>query len=130
MSFPRGIWLVGITGVCVMILGLRQPYRALSIDTNEPLDLGRMSAVAHRWMVRFSRLGMPARGVVFCIVGLFLVIAAKRENPAEARGVGGALRELRQQPYGDKLLAVVAVGLLAYGAFMFLLARYRRIRQT
>jgi hypothetical protein len=130
MSFPLGIWLVGITGVCVIIFGLRQPYRALSMDMDEPLDLRRMSATAHRWTVRFTRVGMAARGVVFGIVGLFLVIAARRENPAEARGVGGALRELRQQPYGDKLLAVVALGLITYGAFMFLLARYRRIRHA
>jgi hypothetical protein len=127
MSFPLGIWLVGITGVCVIIFGLRQPYRALSMDMDEPLDLGRMSGAAHQWTVRFSRLGLAARGVVFAIVGVFLVIAARRESPAAARGVGGALRELRHQPYGDTLLAVVAVGLISYGAFMFLLARYRRI---
>jgi hypothetical protein len=130
MSFPLGIWLVGITGVCVIIFGLRQPYRALSMDMDEPLDLRRMSATAHRWTVRFTRVGMAARGVVFSIVGIFLVIAAKTENPAAARGVGGALRALRHRPYGDKLLAVVAVGLIAYGMFMFLLARYRRIRHA
>ena len=128
MSFPWGIWLVGIVGVCVIIFGLRQPYRALVISMDEPLDLARMSPAAHRWTIRFSRLGMAARGVVFSIVGVFLVIAAKNENPSEARGMGGALRALRQQAYGDKLLAVVALGLIAYGAFMFLLARYRRIR--
>ena len=77
--------------------------------------------------VHFSRLGMAARGVVFGIIGVFLVIAARHANPAQARGVGGALHTLRQQPYGAALLAVVALGLIAYGCYQFILARYRRI---
>ncbi|KAI9135462.1 DUF1206 domain-containing protein [Acaryochloris sp. CCMEE 5410] len=35
---------------------------------------------------------------------------------------------LQQQPYGPGLLALVAVGLMAYGVHMGLQARYRRIK--
>lgn len=128
MSFPMGIWLVGLTGLCVIVFGLRQPYRALSIELDEPLDVARMSPAAHAWTTRFTRFGMSARGIVFAVIGAFLVVAAINENPTEAHGVGGALRVLRHRPYGDKLLALVAAGLMAYGAFMLLLARYRRIK--
>lgn len=127
MSFPLGIWLVGATGVGFILFGLRQLYRAWQVDVDEPLDLGKMGVKAHRWTARFSRLGMASRGVVFGIIGTFLVIAARHENPGSARGVGGALDAVRAQPYGAALLAVVAVGLIAYGCFQFVLARYRRI---
>ncbi|MCB0062153.1 MAG: DUF1206 domain-containing protein, partial [Caldilineaceae bacterium] len=48
-------------------------------------------------------------------------------NPNEAVGIGEALQKLAQQPYGPWLLGFVAVGLVAYGFFAIVLARYRRI---
>jgi hypothetical protein len=130
MSFPLGIWLVWLTGVAVVGAGLRQLYRAWAVDVEEPLDLRKMGVAAHRWATRFSRFGMAARGAVFAIIGVFLVVAARHENPAEARGVGGALGALREQSYGTALLSVVALGLMAYGGYQFVLARYRRIDRT
>jgi hypothetical protein len=130
MSFPQGIWLVGLTGVAVVIFGLRQLYCARVADVDEPLDLGRMGVTARLWATRFSRFGLAARGVVFAVVGVFLVIAARHENPAEARGVGGALHAMAEQPYGWALLAAVALGLIAYGCYQFVLVRYRRISAT
>jgi hypothetical protein len=38
-----------------------------------------------------------------------------------------ALASLVQQPFGPWLLALLGVGLAAYGAFMLIEARYRRI---
>jgi hypothetical protein len=73
---------------------------------------------------------LAERGVVFAFVGLFLVIGARHENRAVARGVGGALHALQEQPYGSALLAAVALGLIAYGCYQFLLVRYRRIKPT
>ncbi len=70
---------------------------------------------------------LAARGVVFGIVGGFLLLAALRTSPGEARGVGGALKALQQQPFGPWLLGVVALGLIAYGIFELVKARYRRI---
>lgn len=130
MSFPLGIWLVGAFGFGILLFGLRQLYRAWAIDMDEPLDLGKMGVAAHAWTARFSRLGMAARGVVFGVIGTFLVVAARQENPAAARGVGGALDAVRAQPYGAALLGLVAVGLVAYGCFQFVLARYRRIARV
>jgi hypothetical protein len=70
---------------------------------------------------------MAARGVVFGVIGGFLVLAAYRANPGEVKGVGEALATLQRQPYGPILLGAVALGLVAYGLYQFILARYRRI---
>jgi hypothetical protein len=70
---------------------------------------------------------MAARGVVFGIIGAFLILAAWRYNATEARGLEGALETLRRQPLGQWLLAAVALGLVAYGVFQFVKARYRLI---
>jgi hypothetical protein len=127
MSFPMGQWLVALVGLGVTGYGARQIYRAWVSKLDDPLNLGQMSPGGRAWTVRFSRFGMAARGVVFGIIGMFLVVAAYRSNPREVKGVGEALATLERQPYGPILLGVVALGLISYGLFQFILARYRRI---
>jgi hypothetical protein len=68
-----------------------------------------------------------ARGLVFAIVGVFLVNAAIEADPGEARGLGGALRALQAQPFGRVLFGITALGLFAFGIFQLVIAYYRRI---
>ena len=127
MSQPFGIWLVGIVGAIVIGTGLYQFYRAYSAKFREVLKLHEMNADEERCATRAGRLCFAARGVVYSIIGIFLIIAAVRANPNEAVGIGEALQKLAQQPYGPWLLGLVAIGLVAYGFFAIVLARYRRI---
>ncbi len=80
-----------------------------------------------RWVVPLGRAGYAARGVVFIVVCAFLLVAAYQSDPSEARGLGGALLALQEQPFGRALYGLVALGLAAFGAFGFVEARYRRI---
>ncbi|MCB0140830.1 MAG: DUF1206 domain-containing protein [Caldilineaceae bacterium] len=127
MSQPFGIWLVGIVGVIVIGTGLYQFYRAYTAKFRLKLKLHEMSSHEQTWATRAGRIGFAARGVVYSLIGGFLVVAAMRSNPQEAGGIGKALQTLAQQPYGPWLLGLVAVGLVAYGFFAIVLARYRRI---
>ena len=43
------------------------------------------------------------------------------------RGWNGTLATLAAQPQGPWLLGLVAIGLVAYGLFMLVAARYRRL---
>jgi hypothetical protein len=70
---------------------------------------------------------LAARGIVFCVSGFFLIQAARQSDASEARGLGEALQVLAQQPYGPWILGIVALGLVAYGIYMVLQARYRRL---
>ena len=69
---------------------------------------------------------LAARGVVFGLIGLFLIQAALQHNPEQAGGLDEALQALARQGHGRLLLGVVAVGLVAYGSYMLLIAWYRR----
>ena len=59
-----------------------------------------------------------------------MLVAAIESSPRQARGLGGALAALAEQPYGPFLLAAVAFGLLSYGLFAVAQARYRRIARV
>ncbi len=127
LAQPFGQWLVAIVGLIILFVGLYQGYRAYSAKFKQKLKLNEMSMNEQTWAVRSGRLGFAARGVVYLMLGYFLIQAALTSNPQEAGGIGEALRELASQPYGPWLLGIVAAGLIAYGFFCFVLARYRRI---
>jgi hypothetical protein len=114
-------------GAAVIGVGLHELYQAYKAGFLEYLNLGEMGEKAKKWIVRWGRLGIAARGIVFGVVGTFLIRAALEYDPQQARGLGGALQTLAQQPFGPWLLGAVAFGLIAYGLFMLGVARYRRI---
>src|SRR6266702_3440315 len=74
-----------------------------------------------------ARIGYAVVGVVFSIIGLFLIVAAFQHNPHQAKGLDSALQTLAHQPFGPVLLGIVALGLIAYGVYSFVEARYRRV---
>ena len=74
-----------------------------------------------------GRFGLDARGIVFGLVGLFLIVSSLRFHPNEATGLGGALQEFLRQPSGSWILLIIALGLIAYGLLMLAVARYGRI---
>jgi hypothetical protein len=127
MSQPLGRPLVVAAGAVILGAGLYQFYKAYRADFRDELESHEMSLRQKRWTTRAGRLGYAARGAVFCLIGVFLVQAALQADPQEARGLGGALETLARQSFGPYLLGAVAAGLVAYGAFMFVMARYRRI---
>jgi hypothetical protein len=127
LTQPLGQWLVGLVGITAIGLGLYQLYQTYSANFCEQLKLEDLSRTEQRWLTRLGRLGYAARGIVFGIVGALLISAAIHAEPQEARGLGGALTMLGEQSFGPWLLGVVAVGLIAYGIYILLNARYRRM---
>jgi hypothetical protein len=72
-------------------------------------------------------VGMVARSAVFALGGYLLIRAAIDFDPDEAQGLDGTLKTLAQQAYGQLLLAVIAIGLFAYGLYSWAEARYREL---
>jgi hypothetical protein len=127
MSQPFGRWLVGIVGAIIIARGAFHLYRAFSVNFRKKLNLREMSATEDKWATRLGRVGYAARGLVFVIIGIFLIVAAIYEDPREARGLEGALDTLARQPWGSTVLGAVALGLVCYGMFKFVEARFRRM---
>jgi hypothetical protein len=127
LAMPFGQGLVGIGGLIVIGLGIGQIIRGYKTEFQKQLNLSEMPAKAQQWAIMGGRIGHIARGIVFMIVGGFFINAAWYNAPQKAKGLGSALDLLAQQSYGTLVLGIVAAGLVLYGAFMFVEARYRRI---
>jgi hypothetical protein len=127
MALPFGRTLVAIAGACVIGFGLYQIYKAYKAKFRKRLKLGEMGGAKDSWATWSGRVGYAARGVVFCIIGFFVIQAALDFNPTEAKGLDEALETLAQNYFGAWVLGTVAFGLIAYGFYMLVEARYRKL---
>jgi hypothetical protein len=125
LSWPAGTWLVALGGLVIAAAGVFNAYRAVT-RSFEKRWKGK-DPEARRWGARIGVVGLLSRFVVFGLIGVFLVKAALDYNPKDAVGLDGALQRLASHPYGHVLLGIVAVGLVAYGVFCFVDARYRQV---
>jgi hypothetical protein len=69
-----------------------------------------------------GRAGYAARGLVFLIMGWFFVQAGFAADASQAGGMGAVLESL-----SGGVRMIVALGLLLFGLFSLVEARYRRI---
>jgi hypothetical protein len=125
MSKPFGRLAIAVVGLSVVGRGIQQLWHAWKAKLGEELAVGKMNPAGRRAALFTGRFGLAARGVTFVLIGGFLALAAWNANPNEAKGLGGALRYVEAARYGDLLLGVVAIGLIAYGIFAMVEARYR-----
>jgi hypothetical protein len=127
MGMPFGEWLVTLAGLAVIGFGVYQIFKGYKAKFRKRLKLPEIEEGARDWAVLAGRVGYAARGVVFAVIGVFLIQAARRHDPGEAQGLDGALQALARQSFGPYLLGAVAAGLVAYGIYALVEARYRRI---
>ena len=124
MSWPAGRWLVGLVGAGLVVAGLVMAVRGVRQDFSDKLDVPRRR---RRLVERVGMAGLVGRGLVYALVGGFLVEAAVRFDPGKAKGLDAALKTLAHQPFGPALLWLAVAALLSYALWSFCEARYRRL---
>lgn len=127
MNLPGGQWIVGIIALIVAAVGMQQFYKGYTEKFMEILKTSEMSSTEQTWARRVGKIGLMARGVVLGIMSYFLLIAASSSRSSEVKDVGGALRSIASKNHGVIMLAIVALGVVAYAIHLFSMARYRRI---
>jgi hypothetical protein len=126
-DWPFGRLLVYAIGFALLGAAAWNGFRAVSKKYRKDMKTGQMSRDERRTLDALGGAGHLARMVVFGLIGFFFVRAAWQYDAKEAVGLDGALARVAAATYGEWLLAVVAGGLLAYGLFCFMQARYREV---
>ena len=78
---------------------------------NEPAD----------WVKVFARIGLIAKGVVYAIIGV-LAFQTAIGSGGQTSGAKGAIHQIAQESYGQILLVLMGIGLVAYTIWKFLQA--------
>ncbi len=126
LEMPAGKWLVIIAALIFFGKAIYQFYKAYTGKFAKKIMDGSLPVKTKEALRTAGKVGYAARGVVIAIVAYFLFRAAIEANPRETGGSKEAFSFIESQaPFGTILLAIVALGLVAYGAYMFVKARYR-----
>lgn len=122
MGNPGGRLLVAVVGLVVLGIAGYHVYKGWTKKFLE--DLREHPG---DWAVTAGRVGYVAKGAALVIVGFFFLVAAWQADPDKAQGLDGALKTVKDQPFGPYLLTLVAAGIAAYGVYSFARSRYARV---
>ncbi len=127
MQHAGGRWLVGIAGLIVVVVGVALLVEGIRRKFMKNLQTSKMSPKTRRVVRWLGTIGTAARGVIFALAGVLVIDAAITHDPAKSGGIDKALLTLRNQPLGEVLLAVAAVGLVVFGVYGLCEARWRKV---
>ncbi|HEU4471195.1 MAG TPA: DUF1206 domain-containing protein [Flavisolibacter sp.] len=124
MSRPLGQWLLGLIALVIAGIGVYQIWYGLSEKYRKHVENLRLNSGYDAVLLQSGKLGYIARGMVWLIIGFLFFRAALYANASEAGDTGGALQFIQSSSLGQVALALVAIGLIAYGTFNFVRARF------
>jgi hypothetical protein len=119
MDFELGAVLIGLAGLGMLAAAVVQAKHAATSDF-----MRHIAGHAPKAVEGIGRAGHAARAVVFAIIGWSLVRAGWLNSEGAVKGLGEALLSLRDNGF---VYTLVAIGLLLFGAFSLVTARYRII---
>ncbi len=126
LQLPGGRAVVVVVGLAVLTGAVVLGYHGVKQTFLADLDPLRLRGRARRSVGLLGSIGFVAKAGAFAIAGVLVVIAGIKVDPSRSGGLDSALRTLAGAPYGDVLLVLVSIGLIAYGGYLAVEARYRR----
>ncbi|MFN2465745.1 MAG: DUF1206 domain-containing protein [Candidatus Dormibacteria bacterium] len=127
LSHRFGTIFTGVVGVIAILVGLGQFADAYRGSWIKDMQLRKMSEQEEAIAGGLGRFGFVARGVIFGLLGWFVLLAAINHDAARAHGIGATFQYLAEQPFGHLLLFVVSLGFIALGLHSFACARWIRM---
>jgi hypothetical protein len=125
LAAPFGDWMLVAAGVFLFGVGLANIARSWREDFTQYLACSEKTC---RLVAPLARAGYIARGLAYLPLATLLILAGLRSRSSLVTSFDSALGAVESQPAGRWVLAVTALGFVAFGAFSFVEARFRRIR--
>jgi hypothetical protein len=127
MRHAEGRWLVGLVGLAVVIAGLVVVSEGVRRKFMKYLRTWEMSPRTRRVIELLGMIGTIARGLVFTLAGVLVISAAVTHKASQSGGIDKAMLTLRNQPLGEFLVILAALGLAIFGIYGLCEARWRKV---
>jgi hypothetical protein len=122
MQSGWGKAVVVLVGLAVIGVGGYHVYKGATKRFLKDLRVTGGDAVTATGVV-----GYVAKGGVFAIAGVLVIVAVLQADPTKSTGLDGAVKALGAAPFGQVLLILAAAGIAAYGAYSFVRSRCARM---
>lgn len=122
MQSTQGKVVLVAVGLVIIAIGSYFAFKGASRKFCNDLTVSPGRAVT-----ALGLCGYVAEGVVLAGAGLLVVVASIRADPSKATGLDGAVKTLREAPFGTGLILLAGGGFAAYGLYSFALSRYSRM---
>ncbi|CDO38796.1 DUF1206 domain-containing protein [Novosphingobium sp. KN65.2] len=119
LTYDLGSVALGAVGIGLVAAALFQVKEAATLGF-----MKRVTAAAPSFTCWLGRAGYFTRGLVFLVMGWSLIRSGWLESSSEALSLGDAITDLRDI---SPLYLAVAAGLVLFGVFSMIVARYRII---
>lgn len=123
MQSAGGKAVLVAVGLAIIGIGAYHVYKGAKEKFLDDLHRTALPRVA----TPLGVVGYVAKGVALGATGVLVVVATFTTDPAKASGLDGAIKTLGAAPFGQVLLVAAGLGIIAYGAYCFVLARYGRM---
>lgn len=117
LGWPGGQVLVGAVGIAIAIAGVVMIVKVCMGKRHDQASIDETAPREPSWVEKLGAFGYAARGGIDVIIGWFVLMAAVDFDPDKTVGIDGALKRALDEPYGDPLVIVIALGLFAYGVY-------------
>jgi hypothetical protein len=128
LSKGWGVALVGLIGLAVILAGLYEIKQGFEASFDKPFAARSMTRQEMRTAIALGQYGYIARGIVIALIGGLDFLAAYRSNASQPVGVNAALVSLLHQPYGVWVLAIIALGFIAFGLYSLMSSVWFRLK--
>ena len=120
-----GRLLLVLAGVLAVVAGVEIGRRSVRLDFRERFTAEHMPRALAMLTRALGGFGCVARAVVFVLAGVFVLKAAVLSSAKQTKGLDAIFRSVAGSAGGSWLLALLASGLLCYGLYRLIEARYR-----
>lgn len=125
---PLGQLLLLGVGGAIALAGAFQIYQGLSGKYRKKIIEAGGKDDAEKVLIRAGMAGYAARGIVWIIIGYLLVQTVLIARANKANTDENVFKFIENASYGSYLLGGVALGLICYGLFTFMEAKFRSSR--
>ena len=117
-----------VIAISLIFLGkaIYQFWRAFSGKFKDKVKATGHKIATRKFILYTGRIGYTARGIVISIIAYLTFSAALHYDSNKAGGTEEAFHFV-QNEFGTFILFLIAAGLLSYGIFMLIKARYRKM---
>ena len=116
---PGGSWLVAAAGVIMLCVALIQFWFVFTQSYRQDVRMEPRSKGGERVIRVLASYGYSARGVILGVLGYFFLAGALSHNASAVGDTDTAFDFIGGGIVGNTAFAIVAIGTMAYGLFMY-----------